>query len=525
LGITLIAITVALFAWNVARYYFLNDDAFISFRYSRFLADGQGLIWNAGDRVEGYTSFLWVLLMAAGMRLRIEPEILSNVLGIASGVALLALLVRFSTRRWGAWNPWIFATPLVLATSRNYTAWCTGGQETMLFAFLAFLAVDLYFRERRRFGAGHVGSSLTLALATLTRPEGMGLAGVMGAFVILDAARKRGGAGPVLRWAAPYAAIVGGHLLWRHAYYGTWLPNTFHAKVAGLMVGHGLEYLTWFHRDCLFGWFVPWILFAAWRARDFEHALLLTWLAAHCLYVVLVGGDIFEFRFLVFVFPAAYWLLIDGIRRMSEDLPAPRRALRAAAAAVLVALFFATGLGLTRDVLVERHSYLPSVLGLQSGVEHQIELGRSLRRLIEEGVLPRDLYLALGSVGAIPYYTQWRVLDWQGLNDVEIARLPVQNRVLGHQHNLTLDYLRRRGVEAVAVGPLLPRTPHFTSMAGSPSLVRNVRVGDRWFSFLSLMPESTFQAKFGHLEEAPRPDSLRSAQGPPPAPFPPDADP
>ena len=42
---------------------FVQDDAYISFRYARNLADGFGLVWNIGERVEGYTNFLWTLLM------------------------------------------------------------------------------------------------------------------------------------------------------------------------------------------------------------------------------------------------------------------------------------------------------------------------------------------------------------------------------------------------------------------------------------------------------------------------------
>ena len=43
---------------------FVQDDAYISFRYARNLADGLGLVWNAGERVEGYTNFLWTLMLA-----------------------------------------------------------------------------------------------------------------------------------------------------------------------------------------------------------------------------------------------------------------------------------------------------------------------------------------------------------------------------------------------------------------------------------------------------------------------------
>ena len=47
------------------RYYYLDDDQMISMRYARNLAEGHGLVWNPGERVEGYTNPGWVLAMAA----------------------------------------------------------------------------------------------------------------------------------------------------------------------------------------------------------------------------------------------------------------------------------------------------------------------------------------------------------------------------------------------------------------------------------------------------------------------------
>src|SRR5205085_12438901 len=46
------------------RYFALDDDMMVSMRYGRNLAEGQGLVWNVGERVEGYTNFLWTLVMA-----------------------------------------------------------------------------------------------------------------------------------------------------------------------------------------------------------------------------------------------------------------------------------------------------------------------------------------------------------------------------------------------------------------------------------------------------------------------------
>jgi len=56
----------------VAHAFYLGviaEDAFISFRFAKNLAIGNGLVWNAGEPpVEGYTNFLWVVISAAVLR-------------------------------------------------------------------------------------------------------------------------------------------------------------------------------------------------------------------------------------------------------------------------------------------------------------------------------------------------------------------------------------------------------------------------------------------------------------------------
>ncbi len=76
-----IAVVSAFLLWLVPLAYltsvswFLTDDAFISFRYVQNLLEGHGLVFNVGERVEGYSNFLWVLELAAIWKvLGIRPE-------------------------------------------------------------------------------------------------------------------------------------------------------------------------------------------------------------------------------------------------------------------------------------------------------------------------------------------------------------------------------------------------------------------------------------------------------------------
>src|SRR5437762_4060818 len=60
---------------------FTVDDAYISYRYARNFARGLGLVYNPGERIEGYTNFLWTLLIGFGFKLHLDPEAVAKILG------------------------------------------------------------------------------------------------------------------------------------------------------------------------------------------------------------------------------------------------------------------------------------------------------------------------------------------------------------------------------------------------------------------------------------------------------------
>src|SRR5439155_1209101 len=117
----------ALLAFHVRTYAFLCDDAFISFRYARNFAHGHGLVFNPGfERVEGYSNFLWVVVLAGLDRLGLEPPRASLLLSWASTLLLWGLVVAFAAR-WaprrgsspGAARSTSGATPAACCRSRS----------------------------------------------------------------------------------------------------------------------------------------------------------------------------------------------------------------------------------------------------------------------------------------------------------------------------------------------------------------------------------------------------------------------
>lgn len=92
-GLLLLSAAVP-FLYLVFHFNFLSDDSFISFRYSENLVNGYGIRYNLHENppIEGFSSPLWVLIIALLKIIRIEPELASRVISIASGLALLGLV-------------------------------------------------------------------------------------------------------------------------------------------------------------------------------------------------------------------------------------------------------------------------------------------------------------------------------------------------------------------------------------------------------------------------------------------------
>jgi len=129
-----------LLAWHHS---FIQDDAFISFRYAKNLAEGRGLAWNPGERVEGYTNFLWVLICALGIKLGMDPVRWTQVLGLILYLFTLILYYRIGLIAFNGWRLPAMLHIVLTGTNFSFMSYATGGMETPLVTFLLALAVYL----------------------------------------------------------------------------------------------------------------------------------------------------------------------------------------------------------------------------------------------------------------------------------------------------------------------------------------------------------------------------------------------
>ena len=124
-------ILLALLVIFVAHSLFLDftqDDAFISFRYVKNFVNGEGLVFNPGERVEGYTNFFWILLLSIFVKLGFDVIVISKVLGILSGISIIVLLYLFSCRYIDQKNWYLrFIAPAFLVSNSAFAYWSVSG--------------------------------------------------------------------------------------------------------------------------------------------------------------------------------------------------------------------------------------------------------------------------------------------------------------------------------------------------------------------------------------------------------------
>jgi arabinofuranosyltransferase len=501
----LLLAALAVFVDMARAHVWLCDDAFISFRYADKWLEGAGLVFNRGDRVEGYTNFLWVIELAA----------LKKLVGIEmpAGAQLLSFSYTAATVGLTAWvaartphrthRAWITVLSLVLLlTERGFAVWSSSGLETRQFTFFVLLGYAALTEGRDRWWA-RVGGSLSFAAAQLTRPEGVMLAAVgVGAFLLQRALTRRLRVRACVEAVLPVLAITLGHFVWRRLYYGDWLPNTYYAKHVRPWWEMGAVYFGALAIESALYLLVPLAIAGSFlRARHGRSGFLgvsLVGMALHALYVAQIGGDHFEFR------PCDFWWPVLSIGTAEVVVLVAARLARKgrpfAGVCVSAALFafvlvharvlehaqwrfshrlkhrhetgglvvhldanrfpLLHGLPLVKALLPTYNAWSRELAGHSVALrfqEHKVywklmtaEYGGY--RIYDFGaLLPPDAVMSHGNIGVISYsLPSITLVDYHGLTDRVVARTKVEHsnseRQMAHDRRPPPGYLEQRGV-------------------------------------------------------------------------------
>jgi len=462
------------------------EDAFISFRFARHVALGEGFVWNIGEPpVEGYTNFLWVVLMALVLKLGFGPEIPSQVLGILATGATILFVYRISCLLHGELrSPFRFAAPVLMAASGPIATWAASGMETNLFMALLTMGFFYYLRDLERDELGWQAAACLL-LAGLTRPEGVMVFALLWAHHALrDLALRR----PPWRdrrfliWTSVFLIPGLIYFVWRYAYFGYLLPNVFYAKGAGSVqhLERGVEYVTLFARVFLLPalLLLPAMVFVIVGHAKRARCQVAWWLApialvvlAYVGYVVYVGGDYMAmFRFMVPIIPMLYLLVQEAARL---GVVYSRQSLRAVYPIFLgVFLAFTLLPSLTTEQMrghgfpewIVRQYRKPTFMhGYADGVDlerwHAARLsliGRFFKSIARSG----EDSVMTSAIGAVSYHSGIKVYGQHGLVDTHIAHLKHSafgTRLPGHAKGDSEYLLKKRPTFIMVTRSLAPR--------------------------------------------------------------------
>ncbi len=436
---------------------FVQDDAFISFRYARHLCEGYGLTWNVNEPpVEGYTNFLWTLLMAIPHCLDLPVVEFSYAVGLLCFLG--TLLLTWHTARYALDETSALLALLLLGTNYSFSAYATGGMETQLqtMLFMTSVVITLNMQQRGAWLTPRLllALSTVVGLALLTRLDSAVLLGPLVVAVAFNMMRQPVPLSRKLTHLAmlglPAAILILPWLAWKLAYYGDLLPNTYYVKVDGAAAWTiGLHYLAQFLLSYLWILLIPLMILSARRLNEIIRWMLVPvglWL----LYLVRIGGDFMEFRMLVPILPITFiyvtWLCLHTIRNRYARI-------------VLIVLVLA---GSLHHALYFSYSgfnnYLNTISLLKEEMREDradgwISVGRTLGNALSGD--PTITFAAMPA-GAIPYYAGVTTVDILGLNDRWVARYGSHlSDQPGHGRYAPWEYLLSRDVHLLIGQPLI----------------------------------------------------------------------
>lgn len=412
----------------------VDDDAFISFRYARNWAEGHGLVFNPGERVEGFTNFLWTAILALAHHMHLDLPATAQVLGGFIAASTVLLLVFGTGRILRADDPapsasvrlsLLLLPAVALCLMESWSAWSVGGLENVLSGFLVTAALMLYVSwlgRRDQTRPLLVSCAALLCLAVLNHPTNGIFATVIGIHLLATVRSRSLRFGAWMPFFALQVFVLGMFLLARYFYYGDLLPNTWYAKggmslavwqrggryLVQILLAHPLPYLL-----------TVIVLVGVLRRRPIQPALRLmaSSIMIMSLYIVAVGGEEFPaYRATVVLLPMFCLLLAGALLQWPRHRP-----WEAATPIVAIVLLLAATLPLALNERVRRLDIAIA--------EGRTDLSRTAAAILKSR-LPPDTLFAHSGAGLIAYYTNFRWVDTLGLCDAHIARTKVDD--LGH---------------------------------------------------------------------------------------------
>ncbi|TGM07856.1 hypothetical protein EHQ76_04335 [Leptospira barantonii] len=455
----------------------ISDDAFISLRYAKNFAEGKGLVFNEGEFVEGYTNFLWTVLMIPfHLTEKIDPVDATYFFGILSFLGICVYLFLF----WRKFSKEEFSFPFALSCFvllHHNRVFATGGLETSLHGFL-FLAASYHLLQTKEITYYKLIPGVFLScLSCLNRPDGALFHVLVGLYIaasFFQTIRLQSFRSAILNPSFGILVIIYSSpalfYIWKLEYYGNLLPNTFYAKSGGsVYLSQGLLYLTSFLKMYYalipLGGFVLWSFYKTIQERFFQGKngtqkpdwiLLVLFPILYAGYYTWIGGDFMFSRFYLPILPLLFVWTEREILTFPKKYPQWKT----------IANVFLYGIPLLILLRWDIYKGTPLPVVHEIADENQIYKRESTEK-VRNQILPWKKHFEsskvrvafAGSECILIYYLNpiLAIETEAGLTDPVIARTQNKERGrVGHGKMTPLQYLKDRNVHLLLYSDGLP---------------------------------------------------------------------
>lgn len=465
-SLILLLLIAALFYSRVYNTQFIQDDAFITLRYVENFLDGKGLVFNIGEKVEGYTNFLWLLLIAIMkfianlFTINVSLVSLTQLLSVFFSLVVLiysfvftkSIIKKFLYESNNSIYINIFSLipAFLLSHSTPMIYWGVSGMETSLFVLLTMITLNRFITGSRE--AVDTVFVIMSVLNSLTRPEGILIFLLIISFSLTrEIIGNRTGIVSISRLFNSkigkeiifYSIPVIIYLTFRIFYYGYLFPNTFYAKT-GLnaeYLSRGVDYVVsgigtnFFYGILLI---LPALNFFRTNLSSVTK-FYFYFIILYFVFIVLIGGDVLPVdRFILPVIPLVF--VFSSITLYRTGSSANGRFIKNAILILFVLTFSLSGIlnyNYNKSEMETKRSYEVGLVGKMSVYAEWLK-----RIENEKGFKPGGFSVALSTIGAFSFYSGATIIDIVGLTDQFIAHNPLE--VEGIDDELPVLWKERR---------------------------------------------------------------------------------
>lgn len=467
------------YAWSIN---WTCDDIFITLRYITNWFDGKGIVYNEGEHVEGYTHFLWLLLVAGAGKLGIDMMDASVWLGLFSFAGVI-LLSAWRAKKVGLYLP---IAAIYFCFHHDMAVWATGGLETMFYALLMLAAFSIRFQSGFSYSRKLLLSGLICALAILTRPDAALLLCWFGGqellFLFMNKTPFKQTIIKLFTLGIFPILLLTPWLIWKYNYYGDILPNTYYAKSGGLSYfSQGWIYLDSYARGYVsvyialllgvVGIIIGFVKRKNNTTQNIEIPLyhqslsVILFIAVYLVvFVAKSGGDYMYARFIVPIIPLYMipaenaWVVITEKIQVKKFIIANIILAFAWSSFAFVEHGFRDSLFYKASDGTLSEKWKAKIY--ESHVHHKYSYPSEKYRRIGEELNPifagtKARVLNFGDC-CMCYYAGFDfVLENFGLTDSAIAHKPIKERVtmVGHEKEADWEYLQKRDIQICINGP------------------------------------------------------------------------